>query len=127
MTLPKWMRIAMLMAAVLNLGGALTFLPSARRLRVLGGLPVGSHPVYLATLSAFILTFGVAYFWSAVTGRADRQFVAVAVAGKLSFFGLLIWYWARGDLPGLAPLFGTGDLIFGLLFAWWLYTTRSPD
>lgn len=124
MTLPRWMRVTMLTTAVMNVMGGITFIPAARALRELGGLPATALPLYLATIGVFILIFGLAYLRSAFTGKADRLFVAVAAAGKLAFFGLLVWYWAAGLLPGTAVTSGMGDLVFGSLFLVWLYQVR---
>ena len=119
------MRGALFATAAMNLGGALAFTPYGGAVRALAGLPDGAPPVYLATIGVFILTFGVAYLWTAVSGRADPLFIAVAASGKLAFFVVLTWYWARGQLPGRAPLAGSGDLLFGLLFLAWLVQVRA--
>lgn len=119
-----WMRAVMLATAVMNLGGAFAFLPSAQPLRQLGGFPDAPHPLHLTAVGVFIFIFGLAYLSTAVTGRADRLFVGVAAAGKLGFFGLLVLYWALGLLPAKAVASGTGDLIFGSLFLLWLYSVR---
>jgi hypothetical protein len=123
--LPTWMRGALFATTAMNLVGAAAFVPSARALRVLAGLPEGGHPLYLATVCMFVLLFGVAYLWTAVVGRTDRLFITVAAAGKLSFFTLLVWFWVFGALPLRAPLLGTGDLIFGILFVRWLSSAQS--
>lgn len=118
--LPRWMRSALFATAVMNLVGALAFTPYGRAVRALAGLPDEAPAVYLATIGVFILTFGIAYAWTAIVGRADPLFIAVAASGKLAFFAVLTWYWVRGQLPGRAPLAGSGDLLFGLLFLVWL-------
>src|SRR5262245_53155840 len=115
MRLPTWMRGAMLATAAMNLIGAFAFLPAAHALRRLGGFPSDGHPLYMVTLGAFVFVFGVAYLWAGLRGEADRLFVAVAAAGKLSFFGLLVGYWIAGLLPIQAPMAGIGDCVFGLL------------
>lgn len=125
MNLPRWLRIVMLATSVMNIGGAVAFLPSAGSIRDLGGFPDAGHPLYLTTVGLFIFIFGLAYLWSAVTGRADRLFVGVAASGKLGFFGLLTLYWAAGLLPLRALAWGAGDLVFGVLFVLWLYRARS--
>jgi hypothetical protein len=123
--LPTWMRVAMLATAVMNIVGAISFVPSARRLREMGGFPAVAHPLYLSSLGAFILIFGLAYLWAGVTGRADRMFVSVGAAGKLAFFALLVRYWAAGLLDTTAVASGTGDLVFGVLFLVWLVGSRG--
>ena len=88
-TVPTWMRRALLATAVMNLLAAAAFLPSAAAVRALAELPENVHPVYLATISMFIVIFGIGYLWIAATGRADRLFLGLAGAGKITFF--LIW------------------------------------
>lgn len=119
--LPIWMRVALFATAVMNLAGAAVFVPAARGLREFGGLPDAGHPLYISTVGLFIFTFGSAYLYAAVTARADRLFIAVAAAGKLSFFALLVGLWVSGDLTGWIPLAGTGDLVFGTVFLIWLF------
>lgn len=123
--LPGWMRVVMLVTAVVNILGSFAFIPSARALREISGLPPFAHPFYLASIGAFILIFGLAYLWAGVTGKADRLFVAVAAAGKFAFFALLVRYWVGGLVPLSAVLSGTGDKVFAALFASWLLSVRS--
>lgn len=124
---PMWLRVAMLATAVMNLAGAATFLPAARALREMGGLPADAPPIYLAIISCFILVFGLAYLWIGITGTADRLFVAVAAAGKLSFAGLIVGYWLAGALPAKAPTSAVGDVVFGLAFLYWVLAARRAS
>ena len=124
-TLPTWMRRALFATAAMNVAGAALFAPPARTLRALAGFPEGEQPLYLATAGMFVLLFGLGYLWAAVAGRADRLFIGVAAVGKLSFFTLLVSFWAAGALSVRAPLVGTGDLIFAILFLIWLYGPSS--
>lgn len=119
-TLPPWMRGALFATAGMNILAAVAFIPAAESLRALAGLPEGGHPFYLVTVAMFVLLFGLAYLWAAVHGRPERLFIAMAAAGKLSFFGLLVWFWAVGAVPTRAPVVGSADLIFGVLFLAWL-------
>src|SRR5207244_13634568 len=119
------MRRALLATAGMNIVGAALFAPPARALRAVAGFPPGEHPLYLATVSMFVLLLGLGYLWAAAAGRADRLFITVAAFGKLSFFALLVWFWAVGALPVRAPLVGTGVLVFGILFVVWLSGTRD--
>jgi hypothetical protein len=118
--LPTWLRRAFLATAVMNVCGALLFLPFAAPVRALVGVPPGEHAVYLVTLAMFVLLFGVAYGYAGWTGRADELFVALAVAGKLSFVAILVAFWLAGSVAFTAPLSAAGDLVFGLLFLTWL-------
>jgi len=109
----KVMRRLMLAAAVLNILGAITFIPAFTRLRAQGHLPNDAHPVYLWMISLWIFFFGVAYLYLGITGRMEKVFVAVGAAGKLSFFGLLLGFALSGGLPIQAISSGLADLVFG--------------
>ncbi len=125
MNLPKWMRIALLATAPMNLLGALAFLPPARPLRLAMGWPPDGHPIYAATVGLFIFIFGVAYLWTGLAGRADRLFVTMAATGKLAFFLLTAWFWMTGTLSVQVPVSAVGDLVFATLFFVWLFQVRS--
>ena len=123
--LPGWMRGALLATAAMNALAAVAFSPAAGGLRALTGMPPGEHPLYLATVSLFVLLFGVGYLLVGLSGRPERLFIGISAAGKLGFVALVTWYWATGALPFLAVLVGAGDLPFGILFATWLVTSRD--
>ena len=123
--LPSWMRNALLATAAMNILAAVAFLPPAHGLRALAGFPEAEHPLYLIVVALFVLLFGLAYLGYALRGHADRLFIALAAAGKLAFFALLVAFWAAGALPVQAPLSATGDLVFSGLFFAWLYGTPA--
>lgn len=122
--LPRWMRTALLATAVMNVVGALALTPWGAWVRELAQMPP-CHPLYLLVIGTFVLLFGVGYLWTGLTGRADPLFVAIAAAGKLSFFGLLTAFWIAGELTIRAPLAAVGDLVFGALFVVWLLGVRG--
>jgi hypothetical protein len=124
--LPTWVRRAFLATALMNLLASTLFLPPAAALRELAGVPPGEHAVYLVTLAMFVLLFGLAYLYAGLTGRADPLFVALTAGGKLSFFVILLTFWAAGMVSARAPLAAVGDLGFGLLFLTYLLSRRRP-
>jgi hypothetical protein len=114
------MRRTLFATAVMNGVAAFGFLPSARFARVAAGLPEEAPAVYLLNIGMFVLLFGVGYLWTAMTGRAERLFIALSAVGKIAFFSLLATMWATGTLSIRAPIVGAADLVFGLLFLTWL-------
>ena len=118
--LPRLIRRAFFATAIMNIGAAIGFFPAAESVRVMAGLPAAAPPLYLATVSMFVLLFGLAYLWTAVRGCSEPLFIALAGVGKISFFALLLWFWSAGDLPLRAPILGSADLAFGSLFLAWL-------
>lgn len=123
--LPVWMRGALFATAVMNILVAAAFAPSAGAVRALAGMPEAEQPIYLAIVGLFVMLFGVAYLWVAVTGRPERFFIAVAAAGKTGFVALLGVFWAGGTLPFRTFLAGTADLVFAILFVTWLAGART--
>jgi hypothetical protein len=115
------MRSALLATAVMNVLAAVAFLPAGAPLRTAAGLPEGGHPFYLASVSMFVLTFGLGYLWAGMAGRAERLFIALAAIGKSSFVGLLVWFWLAGAVPARAVVLGSADLVFAMLFCLWLF------
>jgi hypothetical protein len=124
-SLPTWMRRAMLATAVMNILATGLFLPQAGELRALAGMPPGESGPYLMTLALFVLLFGLGYLYCGLTGRAERLFIALSAAGKLGFVTILTCSWAMGIATIQAPLSAAGDLVFGLLFLWWLVTDSA--
>ena len=104
----------------MNAFGAFAFTSWGAPVRDLVGLPSGSHPLYLLVIGTFVGIFGAGYLWTGLTGRADPLFIAIAAAGKLSFFGLLAAFWLAGEIAWRAPASAVGDLVFGTLFVIWL-------
>ena len=112
----KWMKLALLATAAMNMFGAILFVPFLPVFRNLFGLPQNSHPLYLWTIAAWIFLFGICYLWLGVTGRRERLFLFIATAGKLSFVVLMFVYWLIGEIPARAALASFGDLFFGAIF-----------
>lgn len=125
--LEKWMRAALFATAAMNITGAITFVPGILTGRALLRLPE-SHPLYLWILSIWIFSFGACYLSMALTQRHDRTFIAIGAIGKLSFFGLMTVYALAGDIGGMAVGAAVGDLVFGIIFIYWLLTSdRNTD
>jgi hypothetical protein len=123
--LPTWMRRALLATAVMNILATGLFLPPAAALRELAGVPPAEHAIYLMTIAMFVFSFGLAYLYAGLTGRADRLFLALAGGGKLAFVALLLFFWASGDVALRAPLSALGDVVFGVLFLTYVASDAS--
>jgi hypothetical protein len=72
-------------------------------------------------LGLFVLLFGAAYLWLALQPTIDRPLVAFAAVGKASVFVAAVALWVTGNGPGGFIPGATGDLIFAILFTWWLW------
>ncbi|MBD2294297.1 hypothetical protein H6G06_12560 [Anabaena sphaerica FACHB-251] len=119
----KWFRYSLLATAIMNLAGAVIFaLPIYGKGDVFG-LP-NAHPLYLWIISSWILIFGVAYFWLALTAKPERLYIAVVAACKLAIAFIFFAFWMTGDLPFITASAGGGDFFFAIIFIYWLFQRR---
>jgi hypothetical protein len=118
------MRWTLVLTAIYNLLGVLLFFPLLSIGRRIIGLP-DAHPFYLWLVTVWIGSFAVVYVWIAVTKRPERALLIIAVTGKFVFWILNLIFWLAGDFPVIAPLVAVGDLITAILFAAWLWKTRT--
>jgi len=123
--LPPWMRVALFATAAMNLAAAAAFLPAAAIFRITAGLPADAPPIYLMTVALFVGLFGLGYLYTATRGRDERLFIALSALGKFGFVSLLVLGWLGGSLPLRAPVVAAPDLVFSLLFFYWLRSSRS--
>ena len=121
-----WFRRALVATGVVNVLGALTFVPANRATRDLLGLPANTDPLYLWIIASWVFGFGVAYLWLARQRRPEWLFVAIAAFGKLSFAAILAAAWSTGAIPLRGAAGGLWDLVFGLMFVSWLIAHRDP-
>jgi len=123
--MPKWMKIALITTGVLNMFGAVLFLPAAEALRTSNGFPSGSHPFYLSIISSWIFFFGLCYIWLGITGRNERLFLVIGAAGKAGFVALAILFAALGDIPITTAASTLPDLAFAALFSYYLVSSKN--
>ncbi len=119
----SFFRRALLATAAMNVVGFVLLSPPFPFVRRLVGIPE-APPLYAWLLALWILFFGVCYWRLAHSMREERLFLEISAAGKMSFALLLIVYWLAGDLPILAPIAGSPDLVFAAIFVARLRATR---
>ncbi len=113
------MRIALWVGACFNLGAALMLIfPSS--LGQIAGLPLPGSRFYAWLLAILIALFGGVYAWLACRPQIDRPLVAVAIIGKFGVFAVSLACWLLGEIPFRGFVVAIGDLIFGLIYWWWL-------
>lgn len=111
--------------AVFNIAGAASFLFPDSLGRLLG-LPVPVPALYSWFIAFMVLSFGAAYAWLALQPQIDRPLVALTGIGKTGFFAIMVLCWLRGEVPGHGVLVASGDLVFAVLFFFWLLR-HTPD
>lgn len=114
------MKITLIASGVLNMFGALLFLPTSESFRVANGFPPGSHPLYLSIISSWIFLFGLCYLWLGIKGRNERLFLVIGATGKAVFVALAFLFAALGDIPMTTALSTLPDLAFAASFTYYL-------
>ena len=124
----KFVRRALQISVVFNLGGAVLFAFPASWLGRLAGLPASVPGPYRGLLAFFIALFGGAYAWLSVQRDIDRPLVAFSSIGKTGAFLTIAAFWIAGQVPGRSVAIATGDVLLAAVFAWWLFvaTERGP-
>jgi hypothetical protein len=119
------MKTALIATAVMNVFGAILFLPNFPYFRQFYGLPDAAHPLYLWIISSWIFFFALCYLWLGITGSRERLFLVIAAAGKISFSVFMVIYWLKSEIPFLAAAASLADLFFGLFFLYYLWQTKN--
>ena len=118
-------RTTLWLSFIYNVGGAyLLAFPSSYIGQILV-LPQRVPPLYAGLLSFAILMFGIIYAWLARQPDIDQHLLFVGGAGKLCIFLIIAATWLQGNVSGKFAILATGDLLFGSLWLWWLYSNRS--
>lgn len=124
------MRWILLFCGPMNVAGAIFFCPLVPQVRAAFALPE-PHPFYLWVLSAWILAFGLSFFWQGWTGHLNRGILALAAWGKAIFAGTLLAYSLTGELPLIPAIAASPDLLLAGVFTLWLIwnlpATRPSD
>ena len=115
-----FMRRALSISVVYNLGGALLFAFPSSLVGRLAGLPVLVAPIYSTLLAFFVTLFAGAYAWLARQPNIDRPLVAFSAIGKAGAFSVILLFWLFGQGSGRGVVAVVGDLVLAGIFVWWL-------
>lgn len=117
-------RAALWSSVALNLLGVAVFLPAALGLPS-ALLPIPAPRFYAGQVGLTIALFCGVYAWLARQAVINRPLVVVGALGKLGFFLLFVAYWAAGDVPLIAVMQATPDLVLAAAFLWWAAAGRD--
>jgi hypothetical protein len=120
-----FIRRALWLSVPFNVAGAILFAFPSSCLSQYFGLPTPVPALYSTVLAFNILLAGGMYACIARQPKIDRPLVKLAVIGKTGFFLFMVVFWLLGHVPGQAVLAASGDLAFGVIFAWWLFSTKG--
>lgn len=129
MNVKLWRRFFLLAALWNFLGAGVAFFDLEANAREFYLTPESAlHPVLFLNLKILwwtVLTFGIGYFIVALNPLKNHGLVAIAGLGKMAVGYLWVkGYWA-GLVSEIAFLGGVGDVLFALVFAYFLWKFRK--
>ena len=71
-----------------------------------------------------VLLFGIGYYIVSLDVNKNHGIVVIGILGKLFFFFYFLYLYFQSQCTLLAVAGGIGDLLFVILFAWFLYKKR---
>jgi hypothetical protein len=111
-------------AGLYDLVIGLAFLVAGRAVLDAGGVPYPNHWGYIQFSALLLIIFGIMFLAVARNLDANRSLMVYGMMLKLSYTGLVAFYWARNDCPWLFRSFAFIDAAMFVLFALAYYSTR---
>ena len=106
-------------------------LPTVRLLFLIAGatsVPQPNHWGYIYFGALLLIIFGIMFFEVAYNPTANRNLILYGILLKLSYAGLVAYYWATTDCPMLFKPFAIIDAVMLVLFIMALPAAkRRPD
>lgn len=86
----------------------------------LGALP--ENPIWLALFVWLVVVFGYGYYRVSKNPVAHRDIAILGTMGKLGVFAIIAGCWFIGLASTIFLIVVGGDLVYSLLFIWFLQT-----
>lgn len=96
----------------------LAFLCFPLRLLDAVGVPPPNHPGYIQFPAALLVVFALMFLSIASDPAGKRSLIPYGVLLKVSYCGIVFWYWVAGSVSFVWKPFAVADLIFLFLFLW---------
>jgi hypothetical protein len=80
--------------------------------------------LFLQFTGGSVALFGC-YYALVSQNLGRRELVWLGIVGKLFAVTLLTLYWGAGELPDMPFYLGLGDLVFALIFFWFLMSRKT--
>jgi hypothetical protein len=111
-----YIRLLFAVAGVYDFVIGLAFLGFGPALFEATGVPAPNHWGYIQFASLMLVTFGAMFFAVAASPVANRNLIPFGMLLKLSYVGIVAYYWVATDLPFLFKPFAVVDALMFVLF-----------
>ncbi len=85
-----------------------------------------NHPGYVAFPAALLIAFAILFAAVARHPDQNRNLIPYGMLLKVSYCGVVFWYWFREGIPGMWKPWAIVDLVFLVLF-WAAYRELAPN
>ena len=110
-------RLLFAIAAIYDFVIGLAFLTSGPRLFDATGVPQPNHWGYIYFAALLLMVFGLMFAQVSFNPAANRNLIVYGILLKISYVGLVGYYWFNGGVPWLFQPFLFIDLVMLVLFA----------
>ena len=111
-----WIRILFAIAAIYDLVIGFAFLISGPRIFEATEVPQPNHWGYIQFGALLLMVFGLMFVAIACNPARNRNLIPYGMLLKLSYSGIVGYYWANTGVPGLFKPFVIMDVLMLVLF-----------
>ncbi len=90
------------------------------------GVTPPNHPGYVQFPAALLVVFALMFLAVARNPAKNRDLIPYGMLLKVSYAGVVIYYWLTAGLPWVWKPFAVADIVFFALFAWAYTRLGSP-
>ncbi len=91
------------------------------------GVPPPNHWGYVQFPGALLVVFAIMFAAVAADPVRNRNLIPYGILLKVSYCGVVLFYWLTSDVPFMWKPFCVADLVFLFLFAWAWSALRVPS
>ncbi len=77
-----------------------------------------NHFAYIQFPAALLVIFGIMFVTIAINPALNRNLIPYGILLKLSYCGIICFYWLTSGIPQLWKLFALFDFLFLVMFVW---------
>ena len=96
----------------------LAFLAAPAALFSWAGVEPPNHFGYVQFPAMLLIVFALMFFAVAAKPRENRNLIPYGILLKVSYCGVVFWYWFSSGIPDMWKPFALADATFGVLFLW---------
>jgi hypothetical protein len=112
----EWIRPFFVFAAAYDFFLGMVFLIAYPAVYARFGVTLPNHPAYVQFCAALVAIFGIGFWSVARAPERNRDLIKLGVLLKLSYAGIVLSWWFRGQMPGMWVPFAWIDVAFMLAF-----------